>query len=77
MYQAGGVQEKNYDLVCYPASSPPFNWKILILAYLAVFQIVGIETSEISKVERYCICCYNDLHLKPGLCHAGCGHIYS
>ena len=50
--QAGGVQEKYYHLVCYPTSSPAFYWKILILSYLAVFQIVGIVLAfETRKVK--------------------------
>lgn len=49
---AGGVQENNYFLMCYPVSSSPFYWKILILAYLAVFQIVGIVLAfETRKVK--------------------------
>ena len=39
---AGGVQEEYYLLVCYKTSSPAFYWKILIVLYLAVLQIVGI-----------------------------------
>ena len=39
---AGGVQEQYYLLVRYKTSSPAFYWKILIVLYLAVLQIVGI-----------------------------------
>ena len=46
------MQENNYFLMCYPVSSSPFYWKILILAYLAVFQIVGIVLAfETRKVK--------------------------
>eukprot|EP00731_Ephydatia_muelleri_P036321 Em0235g2a len=49
---AGGVQVNYYLLMCYPTSSSPFYWKILILAYLAVYQIVGIVLAfETRKVK--------------------------
>ena len=41
-----------YLLMCYPISTSPFYWKILILAYLAVYQIVGIVLAfETRKVK--------------------------
>ena len=46
------MQENHYLLMCYPISSTPFYWKILILAYLAVYQIVGIVLAfETRKVK--------------------------
>ncbi|KAL5471142.1 hypothetical protein EMCRGX_G029225 [Ephydatia muelleri] len=49
---AGGAREEYYHLVCYPMSSIPFYWKIFILAYLAVLQIVGIVLAfETRKVK--------------------------
>ena len=42
-----------YHLVCYHASSPAFYWKILILAYLAVFQIVGIVLAFQSRKVKF------------------------
>jgi gamma-aminobutyric acid type B receptor len=36
------VREENYVLVCFEASSPSFFWEILIFAYLAVLQIIGL-----------------------------------
>ena len=50
--QANGDREEYYHLVCYPVSSLPFYWNILILAYLAVLQIVGIVLAfETRKVK--------------------------
>ena len=37
-----GVRQENYVLVCFKASSPSFFWEILIFAYLAVLQIIGL-----------------------------------
>ena len=46
------MQVNYYQLMCYPTSSSPFYWKILILAYLAVYQIVGIVLAfETRKVK--------------------------
>ena len=46
------MQVNYYILMCYPISSSPFYWKILILAYLAVYQIVGIVLAfETRKVK--------------------------
>ena len=36
------MREENYVLVCFKASSPSFFWEILIFAYLAVLQIIGL-----------------------------------
>ena len=46
------MQVNYYLSLCYPISSSPFYWKILILAYLAVYQIVGIVLAfETRKVK--------------------------
>lgn len=37
-----GVREENYVLVCFRASSLSFFWEILIFAYLAILQIIGL-----------------------------------
>ena len=40
--QSLGVKESNYVLVCYASSSPTFYWEMLMFAYLAILQIIGL-----------------------------------
>ncbi len=36
------MREIHHVLVCFTASSPSFYWEIIIFAYLAVLQILGL-----------------------------------